>query len=252
MTDKFNPKRFEGIQKKFGGFPEGISPLTDNFRMRSRNSLNQNERPAVTQTEVLSERENWGIEQEKAQEFLGLINAIQGKAPRRLTEEDMQLVDGKSFRGTSLFLTLLSLYSNSTIQSIKDFSVYNPDNRKIQIKAFLAAPNKLVAGGYANKYIEQDSSNLVESFKKTEGAILERFCRDNGLDMDNIPPILLQPILLAFDQEPYRNDFEHKGFEGTLYSARPNESTLKLICKLLETTPDELKQQFPLITAMFG
>ncbi len=221
----------------------------DNFDM-PRPRLGS-ERPARTQTEVLYERQSWKLEGEKMSEFARLISDISALSPRRLTEADMDIVQGQSFRGTSLFLTLLSLYASGNIQSINDFSVYNPENRGIQIKAFLASPNKYVAGGYANKYLEQDNTSLVRAFVDIEGKIFDRLLADNALDHIDFPPALLQPVLLGFNNSPWRNEYEHKAYEGVLYGAKPNRSTMQSLGNITGISEDDLANKYPILAQQF-
>jgi len=198
----------------------------------------------TTDTQVISIHHDWKMGSLRAKEFLKLIHTIKELAPRTLTAEDISSVHGACYRGTSVFLALLSLYAFGSIYSIKDYSVFQTSN-DIEKKSFLVAKEKEPALSYANKYI---SNGSAEAFVRYEKPIFERFLRENNLESVEFPLAMLQPILLAFDNEPF-HDFHHKIFESELFNGRPNLTCFDLIASVCNLP--NMASDFPLLYQAF-
>ena len=135
--------------------------------------------------------------------------------------------------------------------SIKDYGVFdNSKLRDIQIKALLASPSKKTACDYANKYIHLDSSELNPSHSNTEGKIFQRVLGDNDIPASDLPPAMLQPVLLGFNAEALHGS-NHKMFGGVHYGARPTKSTLVHIASLTGIPFEDFVQRYPILAQRF-
>jgi hypothetical protein len=186
---------------------------------------------------------------ESFKEYQRFIKDVTQIRARRLGNEDAEIVNGGSFRGTDVFLLTLALYATESASGIRDYSTYNPENRRIEIKHILSTPTKSVATGYANKYVEKEGE-VSESFRKIEEPIFKRVLSDNGAEEIPMPDFMLQPVVVGLG-EAYRNDYEHKGFEGVAYNSTPNISTLNLLARLTGNDPQQFSEKYPILSSKF-
>lgn len=158
--------------------------------------------------------------------------------------------NGQYFRGTDVFLLTLALYATGSALGIRDYSTYNPQNRIIEIKNILVTPVKSVAIDYANKYVER-CGKVSESFKQIEEPIFKRVLIENGAKEIPMPDFMLHPIVIGFDKKTYRNDYEHKEFEGLAYDSTPNISTLNLLARLTGNEPQQFSEKYLILSSKF-
>ncbi|MEN9845337.1 MAG: hypothetical protein RIS36_484 [Pseudomonadota bacterium] len=210
------------------------------------------ERPAITTPPTCFTRTSWSMPQREFQEFVKFLTLIDGKSPSTLSDVDINGVTGSSFRGTSFLLLIASLYCTGAAYSIRDFSAHNPEySGEIDFRYPLASPDKIIAGrSYANKYIDSDGS-LVKGFVDQESAIFDRVLKDNNHTAISFLPMLLQPILIAFDSDASNSD-DHKQYEGVQYNPIPNSATLNLIACLTGLTLEEFRVRFPILARKFS
>lgn len=224
-------------------------PLESRLEFTSQRSFRGRNDNGTTSTEVLYTRENWGMASESFEEYQKFIEDVTQIGARRLGDEDAEIVRGGSFRGTDVFLLTLALYATGSASSIRDYSTYNPENRRIEIKHILSTPTKSIATGYANKYVEKEDE-VSNSFRKIEEPIFKRVLSDNGVEETSMPDFMLQPVVVGLG-ETYRNDYEHKGFEGVAYNSTPNISTLNLLARLTGNEPQQFSEKYPILSSKF-
>jgi len=239
MDDKIK-KYLKGIGR------QRYKPLESRLNFTTQRSSGRRNNTGTTPIKVIY---NWRMAPDSFEEYQVFIENVSQVVARRLSDEDAAIVSGNSFRGTDVFLLTLALYATGIASGIRDYSTHNPENRRIEIKHILSTPTKSVATGYANKYVEKNG-NVSASFRKIEEPIFRRVLSDNGAKEISIPDFMLQPIVVGLGGT-YRNDYEHKGFEGVAYNSTPNISTLNLLARLTGTEPQQFSEKYPLLSSKF-
>ena len=119
----------------------------------------------ITYTNTIAEVPNWQVPKGHIKEFLFLSEEISKLTPRKLTSQEIDALEGKSFRGTSLLMSIVSLYKWGRVNSFQDL-IKSPIN-KLNLKQTLASPDKSAVSSYANKYLgkDGDKSSFSESLK---------------------------------------------------------------------------------------
>jgi len=224
-------------------------PLETRAELIPQKNFGRRNDNGTTSSEVIYTRENWKMVPEAFEEYLKFVQDISSLSARRLTDEDVSVVNGESFRGTDVFLLTLALYTTGSALGIKDYSTYNPENKRIEIKYVLATLDKNISVKYANKYIEKDGK-VSESFRKIEDPIFRRVLTDNEAEEVPMPDFMLQPIVVGLGQV-YRNDYEHKEFEGVCYNSTPNRSTLNLLARLTGIEQEQFSEKYPILSSKF-
>lgn len=194
----------------------------------------------TTETRTIRTINNWSLPDEAAREFQELSADVARIQPRPLEDEDIQLVEGKSYRGTDLLMAVSSLYKANGVSSF----FYSPSG--IDLKQTLATPEKdTAAKSYANKYISGR-----QTFQKQETPIYQRLQADNGVEPTPMPEGFVQPVLVGYNQPIYQAP-EHKEFEGIVHNTTPNVSTLKHISGLLGYAPEDFSEKYPILSSKF-
>lgn len=224
-------------------------PLELRLKSTPQSSIGRRNDNGTTSTEILYTRENWRMTSESFEEYQRFIEDVTQIGARRLGDEDSEIVSGDSFRGTDVFLLTLALYATGSASGIRDYSTYNPENRRIEIKHILSTPTKSVATGYSNKYVEKNGE-VSESFRKIEEPIFKRVLSDNGVEEIPMPDFMLQPVVVGLG-EAYRNDYEHKESEGVAFNSTPKISTLNLLARLAGNEPQQFSEKYPILSSKF-
>lgn len=203
-------------------------------------------------TECQFRRESWSMNKARFLELIRLMTHLSSSCvPHRLTDADIEAVQGECFRGTQLFLALLPLYSDGSFFFVNDNSVYRRGSA-IEMRSFLVYPfGKEMTLNYANKYLDPNGIISREGFLGVEGRIFQRVLKDNGADLVKVPDWLIQPVVLGFNKQPHENPIVARLCERVLDGARPSISTLAHIADISGVKLNTFKEDYPLLSSSF-
>ena len=216
----------------------------------------ENQRSAVSQlTTGIHEKNSWRMSTDTLDEFLKFVGDVSHIQPHRLSETELDSVQGDTYAGTNMFLLTLACYTTGDASEILH---YSPEKGVIRINEnILTTTIKEPSRQYADKYIEKDGKPS-ELYRTHATSRFRRVLEDNGSEIIDMPDFMLQPVLLglrkhdssfssvSFPDNPLKN------FEGACYRPRPNISTLESVASLCQTPTENFKDAYPILSDCFG